>query len=616
MCQQEMPYQLEVPFLKIMRPRTAHSSYSSSRRTTTASNARPFTSMTASRAVLNSNHSPSHRPKTMIGSTAHGNVVLPSQTSMRNRPMTAGLASSIIDTSNRKELNGNLVQDASYFENLVKLRMRDLRKEIEKVRNETINTKKMLENHDQLKHLHDQTQRHIHEMKCQMSDFNTALELMRNGVDIEEMERSFFHIKERNEISANELDQLFLLNRRKQDELEECKKKLEVHKESIIEIIENANENEKSEFEELTNELQDLRNEESELRNQIDSTFFNLDKARIQLENRSDKEKYIRYEEEKKIVKELEEKMALVEEDLRLLHLNDSDIHTYFIDKVKQEKNHVALLCEELKEMEVTKAQLNQEIDGKKVELSKLVKQIESCQKDALHEVYLKSENARKSAMESEESIKKLNDDIDKKRSEISQLEYELNEIRDDDAPSKEGLMKLKEDSEFHMKELSNSQFTLEKLLEEKERRSKELDQLNEMGEKIEAEEKQIIDSITEMEDELESFEDHENLQRQANDTIASLKSLRDHYETQIYILNPKVTALARKLEDKKNLLNKSQTFHTLKQLEDKISRQTGIVTELNEFIKTKGNELQYSQRKQECLNIAREINSKTIDIL
>ena len=136
------------------------------------------------------------------------------------------------------------------------------------------------------------------------------------------------------------------------------------------------------------------------------------------------------------------------------------------------------------------------------------------------------------------------------------------------------------------------------------------------MEARIEAEEKQIIDSITEMEEELNSFEDHETIERQANDTIASLKSLKEHYETQIYILNPKVTALARKLEDKQNLLNKSQTFHTLKQLENKISRKAQNISELRDYIQMKGGELQHSKRKQDCLKTAKEINSKTIDTL
>ena len=461
-----------------MRPRTAHLS-PSSRRTTTASNGRPFTSMAVSRPISKSSRSQSNRSRSMIGSTAHAAVVLPAQTSVKNRPMTAGLASSNADTSVRKERNENIVQDASYYENLVKSRMRELKKEIEKVRNETIETKNILAGHNDLKQLHDQTQKNIQEMKNQLADFNNALDLMRNGVDIEEMERSLSHIKERNEARANELDKLFLFNRRKQDELEKHKRKLELQKELMTEIIQNADENDRLEFERLTNQLQDLRVEASEVQKQIDSINCNLDEAKVHLENRHDKENYIKYDEEEKTVKELEGKLTLIEEDLRLVHMSDFDIHTYFIDKVKQEKNRFAILCDELKEMEAIKAQLTKEVDGKKDELSKLAKQLESCQRDALHDIFVKSENARKSIVESEELIKKLNDEIDKKRGEVSSLECELSEIGNNDAPSKERLMKLKEDSEFYSKELTNSQFTLQKLLEEKERRSKEVSKSN-----------------------------------------------------------------------------------------------------------------------------------------
>ena len=66
---------------------------------------------------------------------------------------------------------------------------------------------------------------------------------------------------------------------------------------------------------------------------------------------------------------------------------------------------------------------------------------------------------------------------------------------------------------------------------------------INDLETKIETEEKQIIDSITEMEDELKIFQDHERMQYEANDHIMSLKKLRERYETQIYILNPKVNA-------------------------------------------------------------------------
>ena len=118
------------------------------------------------------------------------------------------------------------------------------------------------------------------------------------------------------------------------------------------------------------------------------------------------------------------------------------------------------------------------------------------------------------------------------------------------------------------------------------------------------------------MEDELKIFQDHERMQYEANDHIMSLKKLRERYETQIYILNPKVNALARKLEEKINLLNKSQTFHTLKRLEDKIGRQSEMASELKEHILMKEAEVQYSDIKQNCLSIAREINSNVIGSL
>ena len=460
-----------------MRPRTAHSSSSS--RSMTASNGRPFSAMTASRVAIASNRSQSSRSISIIGSTAHGAVVLPSQTSIQSRPLTAGLASSTKNTSNRKELNERLVHDASYYETLIKTKIRELRKEVEKVQNETFHTKKVLANHNELKRVHEQTQREIKDMENKMSDFNKALEMVRNGVDIEEMERSFFQIQERNELRANELDKLFLVNRRKQDELEEHKRKAELYKESVQETIENADENERLEFEELKKHLQDLRNEESEIQKQIESINLNISESRIQLQNRRDRENSIQYEEEKRAIMDLEEKLAAIKEDLRVVHMSDSDIHAYYIDKVKQEKKRATILCDELKEMETTKVNLCEAVDAKKDELSKLSKKLECCHQDALHGIFFEVQRARKSVTEFEELIKKINDDIHKKRTKVSQLEHELNIPSDDEAPSKERLVKLKEDSDFHVKELTHSKFTLDKLLEEKDRRSKEVRQLN-----------------------------------------------------------------------------------------------------------------------------------------
>lgn len=462
-----------------MRPRTALPNAASKRSFGDTSHKREVTALSKSEDSFVTDKRPISRPRTALnthGSTGRDAATLPSKVYVHSRPMTAGLAQSDKERYSKETLSGRLVHDATYFDDLLSNKIRAIEHETEKLRTETVTLKRSLTTENELRALYHQTQEEVQELEALIYDFNMASETKRNGGDIDEIESTLLDMKNRNQHGADQLDELFLSNRFKQDEIIRIRKIVELKRESMLKTIENAETHDREHFEILNAQLKMLQNQEEELKLSIDSISHNIQEVDTKIENRVDRDIQAKYDQEIHLIKNIELELGQVEEDIRLAQMNDQDLNAHFIEKVKLEKSRFDKKSKELEDIDKLYLELNTIVDMKKNELILLKTEAESYDDNYLLEVFKKAQSARKYLTESQDRMRVVEDVIGEKQTKIVELLGELNSYNtESQLPSAERLNKIKSDSMFHSKELSNSKVTLEKLVEEKKRRSKEV---------------------------------------------------------------------------------------------------------------------------------------------
>lgn len=113
------------------------------------------------------------------------------------------------------------------------------------------------------------------------------------------------------------------------------------------------------------------------------------------------------------------------------------------------------------------------------------------------------------------------------------------------------------------------------------------------------------------MEKNLEIFGDLEGIQAQSEKDLKYLMDLKERYQIDIYVLDPKVTSISRKVQDKKNLLNGNRNYQYLQQLESKIVQQSEIRFRLKDLIRLQEDEVNYSSLKSSCMIFVKDINAQ-----
>lgn len=113
------------------------------------------------------------------------------------------------------------------------------------------------------------------------------------------------------------------------------------------------------------------------------------------------------------------------------------------------------------------------------------------------------------------------------------------------------------------------------------------------------------------MEKNLKTFEDLEGIQARSKVDIKYLEELKERYQMDIYILDPKVTSISSKVQDMQNFLAGNQNYNFLMKLENEIVQLSETTFELKKLIRRQENEINYSGLKSHCLSLVKEFSAK-----
>ncbi len=121
---------------------------------------------------------------------------------------------------------------------------------------------------------------------------------------------------------------------------------------------------------------------------------------------------------------------------------------------------------------------------------------------------------------------------------------------------------------------------------------------------KINSELTDLNKNIEKMQIELSKFTDLKNLQEVSEITKVYLNQMKERYIQRRDFMKSKVKTASSTYEINKANLEKSDTWKSLLDLEDKIRRQGQVIFTLQENVRAKEHQTDYESMKKECLNM------------
>ena len=111
------------------------------------------------------------------------------------------------------------------------------------------------------------------------------------------------------------------------------------------------------------------------------------------------------------------------------------------------------------------------------------------------------------------------------------------------------------------------------------------------------------------MEQDIQKYDDLANLEERADSTREYLIEMKERLYQRGAFMETEAKQLSLRYEKNKDLLERSETWQSLKEFEDKLCRQGQVVHTLKEFVSRKGRQTNYETIKSDCVSIVEELN-------
>lgn len=125
---------------------------------------------------------------------------------------------------------------------------------------------------------------------------------------------------------------------------------------------------------------------------------------------------------------------------------------------------------------------------------------------------------------------------------------------------------------------------------------------------KITSEKKDLIEKMDVMRKEHHLYSDLDRLEESDELTRLYLTQMRERYIQRCDFMRSKVKEISSEYEKNQSILNKSATWKSLQDQEEKLRRQGQVVFSLQESVKDKERKTNYESSKSRCLALANKL--------
>lgn len=503
---------------------------------------------------------------------------------------------------------GRQVLDKTYF--LTELRTK---------RNEIVNvTSKMKEELDALEK--KQAQHNAIEKRCNdlskevkllqevLSDYNTVLDKVGSSAPIPTIQAEHNQLKERNDAQKKRVDEILTQRLTLEQKSKQIESKILDIQRNIDNRINSMPPSQRQQYYELLNEQTALGQEAKRFDDAIDELDKQLNQSEGELTRNPLKQRALQLQEH---IRTLTEKKYEIQQEEEKSKMSPEDQREQLMAKVKRDNNEVEAAGQSVRELQEQIKKMEGRIGNMgganpanlADEASKREKFEELVAKERDLNNFLDSFPSRKASKLGEKQAKE--DAIVALLDKITKLET----ISTSALPSQRRFKEMQDELEYKKMQLENTQSTQERLKEELAMRRTELDKIDTLEDKINAELKQLAEKTVQLNDEMKGFTNVGDIKKKAEDTKARLEFLKVSLVKRKDMLRVVVQEKQLKYQAKKAQLGEHTLQVQLDKQETKLRTLYQNTYQMSEFIKSKESETNYKALANNIAGMVEELN-------
>ena len=439
------------------------------------------------------------------------------------------------------------VADSKFYIGILRQRINEIVKEIERLKGDIETRKRGQSIQVSLQQEVNDLRAQISQSEAELADYNVLADRLSNKVSLDEMQSSLNELTISNSQLEKEADRLF----RERRDLEA----IVTDQESQVQEIMRGNGS--PQLQELTKELESLEKQCNELRGKTGDL---QGKTREQL-NQMVKEATQQMGDIDKQIQDEQKSLQYVQQQIKAYEAREADQQT------DRGRKYLTLLSRE-KEM-------NNFIKNFPTSLEAAKKDLEASQKRVID---ILGETAR----------------------DLECL---------DKMPTIDNYKQLQQDLKYKELQMNNAQTTTIQLQAEVEQRRRELEDLQNVDQKIKQEEELLQKQMEDMTAEMPNFQDVDGVREEGELKKKQKTEERDSLKSQLKNLKKATNAAATKFNETKASIRTNETYLKLHQLEKELQTKALDNHAIIEFIEEDRRKTNYAMVKRQALSIVNDIN-------
>lgn len=471
------------------------------------------------------------------------------------RPMSKqGLPSAHTQSGSRQ------VADKTYFIGILRSKINDIVKEIERIESEIESTKRGQSIQVNLAQEVKNLRQEIIENEAELADYNVLSDRLANGATVDDLIGRFNSLEQSNNLCEEEVNRSFKEKR----SLEETVNSLD----NKINRIMNGKSDGKGD-DDIDPELKNMAKQIESLESKIDEMKKSESSQKLDVKNKSREELLQMVKEITKEIGEYETQIKNEQKTLNLVKTQIKNIEDHEGDiQTERGQQYLKLLRRE--------QDMNNFLSNFQETLENTKKELADCQSRVFETLVLTSQ------------------DMDS-----------INEL-----PSIDNFKQMQTDLAYKERQMQDAQSTMAQLQIEVENRRRELEDLKNVDKKINNEIEDIKKKMIEMEDELPKFTDVTSIRQEGEIRKQMKQQVRDNLKKQLHNLRKVTSSYATKYNDMRAKLHENEFQVRLHTLEKEIKMNAGENHNTAESIEENRRRTNYAIIKRQSMNIVAEINS------
>ncbi|KAJ3121351.1 Intraflagellar transport protein 74 [Nowakowskiella sp. JEL0407] len=509
---------------------------------------------------------------------------------------------------------GRVVQDKTFFQSELRQRITLLNSEITRINSEAQTIEKENSNYMVFEKRADNLANELRELQGQLGDLNLLVDKLHTDTELEDMESYFNQLKLKNQRESVVLDEIFSQRQQIENIIKDIENQIEEERRLGERNIGQLDPERKKNYFSMKDQNAKFLIEISKLQSELDE--INRNTSALQEDLNQDPIKQKAFNLHEKLI-ELRQKKKELDESLKSIESgNINQEKNKLLEQVKEDNAESAGMDRKVLELEEQATRLKEQISQLDIELDS-----QNGEKNAKYEELLKRDKEMQAFIEQFDQKKK--ESLDKSRSTEKAIVDLLDKIRIislkyDSAtmPTLDAFKELKGDLKFKEKELKNSESTMDTLLVERERRTQDLEKVNQLETKLQVELKQLKEKELKLKEDMLKVSDIEKVKKDTEALKKKNAEDREKLRKQRDALRTHVQELAARHEAKKSALQENETYTQLGTLEQRLKHHESNNFHLKDYISAKNAESDYKPTSIRVFKMADEINSQLIKIM